>query len=339
MGNFLSYKMRLGGNAQEYRCYRPAMQSVSGQGPLHRSRKSQGSRPFHEFCLRYWNPSREKDQIMTDRIYYESHSHTPLCMHADGWPTEYAAVAYDRGLRGMIVTCHNPMPNGFSASVRMREDQLDEYVQLVEKTATQWAGKVDVRLGLEADYFEGHEAYVEKQLQSADFQFVLGSVHPQIPEWRQTYWQDDLLEVQRTYFRHLAQSAETGLFDSLAHPDLIKNFTSKSWDLDAIMPDICDALDRIAATGVAMELNTSGVKKTISEMNPNPTMLREICQRGIPMTIGADAHEPRRVADGYEFALKLLQSSGFSTVNIFLNRQRQELKIEDVLNSLVAVAK
>ena len=88
-----------------------------------------------------------------------------------------------------------------------------------------------------------------------------------------------------------------------------------------------------------MELNTSGVKKTISEMNPNPTMLREICQRGIPMTIGADAHEPRRVADGYEFALKLLQSSGFSTVNIFLNRQRQELKIEDVLNSLVAVAK
>ncbi len=273
---------------------------------------------------------------MPEPIYYESHSHTPLCMHADGWPTEYAAVAQQRGLRGLIVTCHNPMPNRFSHPVRMREDQFDEYVALVETTRAEWNGRVDVRLGLEADYFEGHEAYVEQQLKSADFHFVLGSVHPQIAEWRSAYWQDDELEVQRTYFRHLAQSAETGLFDSLAHPDLIKNFTSKNWNLDAIMPDICNALDRIAKTGVAMELNTSGVKKTISEMNPNPTMLKEICQRGIPMTIGADAHEPGRVADGYEFALNLLLESGFTTVNVFLNRQRQELQIADVLQTLIA---
>lgn len=275
---------------------------------------------------------------MPERIYYESHSHTPLCMHAIGQPTEYAAVAEARGLKGLIVTCHNPMPNQFSHAVRMREDQFDEYVQLVADTHAEWEGRVDVRLGLEADYYEGHEAYLEKQLQSADFDFVLGSVHPQIPEWKKAHWQDDLLEVQRTYFRHLAQSAETGLFDSLAHPDLIKNFTSERWELAAIMPDICDALDRIAATGVAMELNTSGVKKTISEMNPNPTMLTEMCKRNIPMTIGADAHEPGRVADGYEFALNLLQECGYQKVNFFLNRQRQELLIADALDSLLEPA-
>jgi len=255
-------------------------------------------------------------------------------MHADGWPTEYAAQAEKRGLRGLIVTCHNPMPDGFSSHVRMREDQFDEYVNLVETTRAEWEGRIDVRLGIEADYFEGQESYVEKQLQSADFQFVLGSVHPQIAEWRHTYWQDDLVEVQRTYFRHLAQSAETGLFDSLAHPDLIKNFTSESWDLDVIMPDVCDALDRIAATGVAMELNTSGVNKTISEMNPNPTMLREMRSRDIPVTIGADAHQIERVADGYEAALALLQECGYSEVNVFLNRKRHPLAITDVLASL-----
>lgn len=256
-------------------------------------------------------------------------------MHAQGLPIEYAGVAQSRGLKGLIVTCHNPMPNGFSAAVRMREDQFDEYVGLVETARVHWEGTVDVRLGLEADYFEGQEKYVENQLASADFHFVLGSVHPQIGEWRAAYWQDDLLEVQRTYFRHLAQSAETGLFDSLAHPDLIKNFTASEWDLNAIMPDVCDALDRIAKTGVAMELNTSGVNKTISEMNPNPTMLREIHQRGIPMTIGADAHIASRVADGYEQALQLLQACGFQKVSYFLNRQRNELLIDDVLASLV----
>jgi histidinol-phosphatase (PHP family) len=259
-------------------------------------------------------------------------------MHADGWPTQYAEQAEKRGLKGLIVTCHNPMPAGFSSHVRMREDQFDDYVSLIETTRQEWNGRVDVRMGLEADYFEGQENYVEAQLQSADFHFVLGSVHPQIAEWRAAYWQADLLEVQRTYFRHLAQSAETGLFDSLAHPDLIKNFTATSWNLEKIMPDVCDALDRIAATGVAMELNTSGVNKTISEMNPNPTMLREMRKRDIPVTIGADAHQIHRVADGYESALELLQECGYDEVNIFLHRKRHPLPIADVLASLILPA-
>lgn len=272
---------------------------------------------------------------MSQRILFESHSHTPLCNHAEGDPTEYAAVAFERGLRGLIVTCHNPMPNRFSHHVRMREDQFEEYVDLVARTGEEWAGRVDVRLGLEADYFEGCEAYLEKQLASADFQFVLGSVHPQIAEFRTKYWQPDEIEVQRTYFKLLAQSAETGLFDSLAHPDLIKNVTTKVWSPGAIMDDIRHALDRIAATGVAMELNTSGVNKIISEMNPFPAMLKEMCERNIPVTLGADAHEPDRVADGYETALHLLDECGFKHVNFFLDRKRQQVLIQDALASLV----
>lgn len=272
---------------------------------------------------------------MSDRILFESHSHTPLCKHADGDPTEYAAVALQRGLAGLIVTCHNPMPNGFSARVRMREDQFDEYVSLVARTREAWAGRVDVRLGLEADYFEGQEAYLEKQLSSADFHFVLGSVHPQIDEFRERYWQKDLVEVQRIYFRLLAKAAETGLFDSIAHPDLIKNFTSRAWFPEAIMEEINASLDRIAATGVAMELNTSGVNKTISEMNPFPAMLVEMQKRGIPVTIGADAHQPERVADGYETALQLLADCGYSHVSLFLDRKRREIPIKAALSTLV----
>ena len=273
--------------------------------------------------------------IAPDRIVYESHSHTTLCNHAVGESGQYAAAAEQRGLRGLIITCHNPMPNGFSSRVRMREDQFEQYLELVEATRVQWAGRVDVRLGLEADFFQGFESYLEKQLQSADFHFVLGSVHPQLQEFRDKYWQDDLQEVQRTYFRLLAESAETGLFDSLAHPDLIKNFTSQDWDPNQIFDEIERALDRIAATGVAMELNTSGINKTISEMNPFPGMLSAMQVRNIPVTIGADAHEPNRVADGYEYGLKLLQECGYTDVSFFLNRERQTVRIEDALNSLI----
>ena len=272
---------------------------------------------------------------MSERVLFESHSHTPLCKHAFGEPSEYAEVALRRGLKGLIVTCHNPMPNGFSARVRMGEDELEQYVDLVAATTDRFRDRVDVRLGLEADYFEGMEAYLERQLGSADFHFVLGSVHPQIDEFRERYWQDDLVEVQRTYFRLLAKSAETGLFDSISHPDLIKNFTAEAWRPEMIMDEICRTLDRIADCGVAMELNTSGVNKTISEMNPMPAMLREMAVRRIPITLGSDAHIPERVADGYETALEILKDCGFTHVNYFLQRQRHEVAIDAALGSLV----
>lgn len=270
-------------------------------------------------------------------ILFESHSHTPLCKHADGEPIEYAQVAEERGLRGLHVTCHNPMPDGFSADVRMAESEFDAYVDLVAQASDEMRGRVDVRLGIEADYFEGHEAYLERQLSAAEFHFVLGSVHPQIGEFRQRYWQDDLVEVQRIYFDLLAKSAETGLFDSLAHPDLIKNFTSEAWDPDSILDVIRPSLDRIAKTGVAMELNTSGVNKRISEMNPFPDMLREMKLRDIPVTLGADAHTPGRVGDGYETAMRLLESVGYTEVNFYLERKRQTVSIADAIESLVAV--
>lgn len=271
---------------------------------------------------------------MPRALLYESHSHTPLCRHAVGNPTEYAAVAEQRGLRGLIVTCHNPMPDGFSAAVRMREDQFDQYLRLIDEARREWSGRVDVRTGLEADYFEGYEGFLERQLASADFDFVLGSVHPQIPEFRQRYRDLNPVEVQRTYFRLLAQSAESGLFDSLAHPDLIKNHTSEHWDPERIEDDIHQALDRIAATGVAMELNTSGVNKTIAEMNPFPKMLQQISARGIPVTLGADAHEPGRVADGYEQALELLGQCGLTHVSFFLHRRRSDVPINSAIESL-----
>ena len=277
----------------------------------------------------------KKVYLMSEGLLFETHSHTPLCKHAVGHPREYAAVAEQRGLRGIFVTCHNPMPNGFSARVRMGVDEFDEYLELVAAARAEWAGRVEVRLGIEADYFVGYESWLERQLGSAEFDFVLGSVHPQIAEFKERYWCDDPTEVQRTYFGLLADAAETGLFDSLSHPDLIKNQMVADWHPDKIMDDIRRALDRIAATGVAMELNTSGANKAIPEMNPFPAMLVEMSNRGIPVTLGADAHHPSRVADGFDRALDLLSRCGYSRCSYYLDRERHDLAIDSALASLV----
>jgi histidinol-phosphatase (PHP family) len=267
-------------------------------------------------------------------VLYESHSHTPLCKHAVGEPAEYAAVAGSRGLKGIIITCHGPLPDGLGIDHRMAPEEFDRYIELVAATREEFAGRVDVRLGLESDYFPGIEAWAEKLHAQAPLHHVLGSVHMQVGHYRAKYFKGDPFAYQQLYFQHLAESAETRLFDTLAHPDLVKNDSPPDWEFSRIEPDIARALDRIARTGVAMELNTSGLLKSVPEMNPGPRMLELIRERGIPVVLGADAHRPSRVADRYEESLQMLADLGFRTVSVFLGRRRQEVTIETALASL-----
>ena len=265
---------------------------------------------------------------------YETHCHTPLCKHATGDPEEYADAALQAGLKGVIVTCHNPMPDGYGSQVRMRIDQFDTYLEMVDRARKACAGRIDVRLGLECDFFPGYEDWLEGQAEAAEYDYLLGSVHPQQDEFYDRYWTGDAIDFQRCYFELLADTAEFGLFDCISHPDLIKNQTADQWQPSQVMADICRTLDRIAACGIAMELNTSGLNKIVPEMNPFPAMLTEMQARGIPVVVGADAHKPERVGENFEDALQLLDQCGYTHVSYFLDRQRHDISLASARESL-----
>lgn len=271
---------------------------------------------------------------MPEPLLYESHCHTPLCRHALGTPLEYAAAAQRAGLKGIIFTCHCPLPDRISADVRMAPTEYAHYHAIVIAARDAFAGRVDVRLGLESDYFPGVEPWLRELHQRYPLHHVLGSVHMQTGHYKRRYFTGDVFAYQQIYFQHLAEAAETGLYDTLAHPDLVKNEAPEQWSFERIQPDIERALDRIAATGVAMELNTSGVQKAYPEMNPGREMLRLMHARGIPVVIGADAHRPERVGDRYREALHLLAEVGYGEVSYFLERRRHTLPIDAALRSL-----
>lgn len=272
---------------------------------------------------------------MTQPILYDTHMHTPLCRHAKGDPEAYAAAAEKQGLQGIIITCHNPGPDKtFSPQVRMEPGEFAQYVSLVERARQAWAGRVDVRLGLECDYIPGMETFLENLLGQAEMHHVLGSIHPQLPYYRELYDRGHAQEYYETYFDHLAMAAETGLFDTIAHPDLVKNVYYSEWAVDKVWEPMCACLDRIARTGVAMELNTSGLQKTVREMNPNAQMLAEMRARNIPVVIGSDAHVPSRVGADFIKAMDLLESNGYREISFFLNRQRQTVDIAAARASL-----
>src|SRR5207244_1392498 len=81
-----------------------------------------------------------------------------------------------------------------------------------------------VKLGLEVDYFPGTEADLRDIVSPYPWDYLLGSVHfvDGFPVDQEPGLVEKLgpNEAWRRYFVWLRNSARSGLFDSLSHPDL-----------------------------------------------------------------------------------------------------------------------
>ena len=86
------------------------------------------------------------------------HTHTPLCLHAEGNPVEYARHAQSIGLAEVGFSDHNPMPEFFD-DWRMLITDLPHYFELVTEAREALPG-FPIRLALECDYLEGKETWM-----------------------------------------------------------------------------------------------------------------------------------------------------------------------------------
>jgi len=254
----------------------------------------------------------------------DAHLHTHLCKHAIGTPAEYLAKAVERGLSEVCFTDHIPDPSGYDAKCRMAVDQMPTYRQIVADAAAE--SRIPVYLGIEADYFEGCEKFLTDWLPRQDFDLVLGSIHyidtwafdnpEQLPVWKKA----DVAGTWQKYFVLLERLAATRLFDVISHLDLPKKFGHRISD-EAIREMAIPALDRIAEVGMAVELNTSGLLKTVREIYPSLLILEMLHERGIPICFGSDAHAPPNVGYAFEDALALARQAGYSEYVRFRKRQ------------------
>ncbi len=262
------------------------------------------------------------------RVLWEAHSHTTLCKHAHGTVEEYAEAALQRNLAGIHITCHTPLPNEWSPHIRMFENQLEEYWAMVERAREAFEGRIPVAAGLECDYLPELEPWIARMRERYAWSHFLGSIHPQTSEYREGYSRGNPRGDITRYFELLAKSAESGFFDTLGHPDLIKNEFPQIWIVEEHLDVIRRSLDRIAKTGVAMEMNTSGWNKSVTEVNPGPVILREMAERRIPVVLGADAHRPNRVGDRFLDGLQLLEAAGYREVGVQEPGKRRMVSIE-----------
>ncbi|HWI59816.1 MAG TPA: histidinol-phosphatase, partial [Bacillota bacterium] len=230
--------------------------------------------------------------------------HTPLCRHAVGEPTELAAQALRLGFQEIGFSDHSPMPRDDFDDWRMRASELEAYVAKVAQ-ARQDHPNLVIKLALEVDYLPGYEEWIRDLAARYPWDYLIGSVHYVSEAWAIdnphaiSKWKDrDPWEVWSAYFERLTQAAASGLFDIIGHADLCKKFCFyPTRDCTPLFRTFLEAARR---HGVAMELNTAGLRKECQEIYPSAGMVQLAAQLGVPITFGSDAHAPEEV--GLQFA-------------------------------------
>lgn len=258
------------------------------------------------------------------------HMHTPLCRHAEGEPEAYARRAIERGIHEIGFSDHAPMPPHYDPDWRMTIEQFPEYVESVLRVRAE-VPQLSIKLGLEADYFPGTEDFVYNVTNEFDFDYIIGSVH-YIDDWgfdnaenKARFEKADLYEIYAQYFDRVRRLAETKLFDILGHPDLVKKFghrPSRPID-DLVIP----ALEAVRRAGMALDLNTSGLRYPCREIYPSRRFLELARELDVPVTLGADAHRPEHVGEGFPEAVALLRSVGYSTIRRYSARKAESVPL------------
>jgi histidinol-phosphatase (PHP family) len=202
-------------------------------------------------------------------------------------------------------------------------DDLDSYCSFVRE-------QTDLRLGIEADFVPGAEDRIANLLQERDFDYVVGSVHfirdGAVDMDDYSVWESgrSVEEIWRGYFQAIGEAARSGLFDILAHPDLVK-----VWGHERPLPEgdlrryYELAMDGIAESGIAVEVSTAGLRKPVKEIYPAAAFLQMALETGAPVALSSDAHRPQDIGADYADALELLERIGVRELSVFEHRERR----------------
>jgi histidinol-phosphatase (PHP family) len=251
-----------------------------------------------------------------------------------GWIGRYVERARSRAIHEIAVTEHvhrfSAARDWFDNAWWREEATEDVDAYCAALIAARESHGLPVLVGIEMDWIEGRRNEIAAFLADRPFDIVLGSVHwigphgvdhPDFPAWESM----DLPSLWNAYLDELVAAARSGLFDVLAHPDLPKVFGAR---IPAELSRRLDeAVDAIAASGVAIECSSAGLRKPVAELYPEPGLLKRFREAGVPVTLGADAHRPEDVGRDYPTAVAALRLAGYETITRFAAREPHQVPI------------
>lgn len=264
------------------------------------------------------------------------HHHSESSVDSETPMSTICRVAVARGITEIAFTEHMDF---IPEEANSDYFNYDRYMTALDAARREFSDDLIVLAGIEIDYCPDFEDEIAQWLRGKEFDFVIGSVHyirnkGNISEPRSIdfFRNHTIDEVYDPYFELVQQSAETGMWDALGHLDLVKRYGVNHYGPFDVAP-FSDRIDAILTTiirnGIALEVNTSGLRQAPKDLYPAPAILRRYRELGgARLTVGSDSHSDKHTGEGIAEAYATLMEIGFHTVEQFRERKGLSVPID-----------
>ena len=270
-------------------------------------------------------------------IQADMHMHTWFSTDSEACPCDMADEAVRKGLKTICFTDHFDKDD-----LEWGEEgifDVDAYFVEMQKLQEEYAGKLNIRIGIELGLRTYLKDYYEELTKKYPFDFVIGSVH-NVPYKKDAegniLYTDPAAEklfTDRTDKEAYRLMMETTLenvrtsdcFQTLGHLDYVVRY-GKSRQKEYSYTDYADIIDEILKLLIekekGLEVNSAGLKYGLPFAHPHPDVLKRYRELGGEIiTIGADAHKPEHIAYDFAKAEEILKSCGFKYYTEFFEQK------------------
>ena len=256
------------------------------------------------------------------------HTHTIFCDGEDDIETMCRA-AYENGLFAVGFSAHVSCEKQLGREIfwNLKENRVNDYVNEVLAAKKRWNGKINVFLGLEADYIKNIRSPNDDDIKALNLDYIIGSVHYLVPKnGKEPFTVDgslkeledginecfdgDAVSLMHSYYDAQLEMISMGGFDILGHADILKKYCHNKnfWPEKEENARQIEIVKAVSHSGIVIEVNTGGLnRKKINETFPSLSFLKIIQKYNIPVIITADAHKAEHIDGNYNFALNMLK--------------------------------
>lgn len=233
----------------------------------------------------------------TTLITANYHTHTAMCHHAHGEMRDYVEAAVKAGLKTLGFSCHAPysFEGGYVSHFRMAPEETELYVREILSLKDEFEGKIDIKLGYEAEYYPRHFKDFLDRINAFPCDYIILGQHYTDNEYDGHYSGNNFTygdpKVIKKYVSQVTEAMRLGVFTYLAHPDL-SPLTEKVDEYLEIMSEICRAS---LETDTPLEINLLGIQG--GKSYPKDVFWKMVGEFGCPVVIGFDAHGPEGLLD------------------------------------------
>ncbi|MBS4206218.1 histidinol phosphate phosphatase domain-containing protein [Lederbergia citrea] len=217
-------------------------------------------------------------------------------------------------------------------------ESIQSFIELIENAKPKWMEEgIELRLGLEADYFLNGEEELAGILKENQYDYIIGSVHFldgwgfDNPQTQELFLNHDLYTLYEEFFNLVENAISSRLFDFIAHLDNIKLFGYRPNE-EELIPFYERIAKKLSELDLATEINAGlYYRYPIKEMCPSPTFLKILAENKVEMTISSDAHFPDDLGNYAAEQLDILKKLGIDEVTTFKQRKKLKHPIEFIV--------